>query len=46
VYLVQVEIKKAFHQMYGKPLGKMIKGDTSGDYEKLLLTLIGGVETF
>jgi len=41
-----VEIKKAFHQMYGKPLGKMIKGDTSGDYEKLLLALIGGVETF
>ena len=41
-----VEIKQAFHQMYDKPLGKMIKGDTSGAYEKMLLALIGGTETF
>jgi hypothetical protein len=27
--------------MYGKSLADWIKGDTSGDYRKLLLALIG-----
>ncbi|XP_071813657.1 annexin A4-like isoform X2 [Apostichopus japonicus] len=36
-----VEIKTAFLQMYHKTLYKMIEGDTSGDYKKLLLALVG-----
>jgi len=34
------EIKEAFNTKYGKSLGSFISGDTSGDYEKLLLRLI------
>lgn len=39
-----VEIKEAFPKLYnnhGKSLASFIKGDTSGDYEKALLALIG-----
>ena len=36
-----VEIKAAFLHLHKKSLGKMIEDDTSGDYKKLLLTLIG-----
>lgn len=34
-------IKAAFLREYGESLAKMIRGDTSGDYERVLLTLIG-----
>lgn len=34
-------IKSEYQKIYGKPLEKAIKGDTSGDYKKLLLALIG-----
>ncbi|KAF7258461.1 hypothetical protein EG68_04353 [Paragonimus skrjabini miyazakii] len=34
-------IKKEFQAAYGKSLATWIKDDTSGDYERLLLTLIG-----
>jgi annexin A7/11 len=36
-----VEIKERFLEMYNKTLAKMIRGDTSGNYEKLLLAVIG-----
>lgn len=36
-----VEIKAAFLQKYHKTLYKMIQGDCSGDYKKLLLTAVG-----
>lgn len=35
------EIKRAFNAMYGKPLSSFIKGDTSGDYRKTLMGLVG-----
>ncbi|XP_078489889.1 annexin A7-like isoform X2 [Ciona intestinalis] len=35
-----VEIKERFQAMYKSSLEKFIKGDTSGDYEKLLLAVI------
>ncbi|XP_069696646.1 annexin B9-like [Periplaneta americana] len=34
------DIKKAFEEMYGKPLESFISGDTSGDYKKVLLALV------
>ncbi|KAF7998451.1 hypothetical protein HCN44_009973 [Aphidius gifuensis] len=34
------DIKKAFHQKYGKTLEKRISEDTSGDYKKCLIELI------
>jgi len=34
------QIEQAFHKMYQKKLSEFIKGDTSGDYEKLLLALL------
>lgn len=34
------EIKRVFHQKYGKSLESWIKGDTSGNYRELLLALI------
>ena len=35
-----VQIKQEFHKAYkGQTLGSFIKGDTSGDYKKLLLAL-------
>lgn len=36
-----VEIKASFLQKYHKTLYKMIQGDCSGDYKKLLLTAVG-----
>ena len=36
-----VEIKRAFLETYRKTLNKVVKGDTSGDYGKLLLAIIG-----
>ena len=36
-----VEIKQAFLDLYHKTLYTMIKGDTSGDYRKLLLAIVG-----
>ncbi|XP_044006179.1 annexin B9-like isoform X1 [Aphidius gifuensis] len=35
------DIKDAYENMYGKSLAGDIDGDTSGDYKKLLLALIG-----
>ena len=34
-------IKQEFQRMYGKTLASFIKGDTSGDYKKILLALCG-----
>jgi len=39
-------IKQRFHAAYGKSLGEWIADDTSGNYEKLLLRLVGGTTTF
>nr|KAF6322032.1 annexin A7 [Pipistrellus kuhlii] len=36
-----VQIKQMFSQMYQKTLGTMIASDTSGDYRKLLLAIVG-----
>jgi len=36
-----VEIKEAFQKKYGKSLAKFIDEDTSGDYKKLLIKLVG-----
>jgi len=36
-----VEIKKEFQTKYGKSLKSWVEGDTSGDYKKFLLKLIG-----
>lgn len=35
------EIKQRFYQDYKQPLSKFINDDTSGDYKKLLLALVG-----
>uniref|UniRef100_A0A7N6C184 Annexin n=1 Tax=Anabas testudineus TaxID=64144 RepID=A0A7N6C184_ANATE len=37
-----LDIKAQFLKMYGKSLHSFIKGDTSGDYRKILLVLCGG----
>lgn len=37
-----VEIKQEFQRAYNQSLGRFIKGDTSGDYRKILLAIIGG----
>lgn len=37
-----IDIKAEFKRMYGKSLCSFIKGDTSGDYRKILLLLCGG----
>ena len=36
-----VEIKDEFMKLYKKSLATMIKGDTSGDYKRLLIALVG-----
>ena len=36
-----VEIKKAFFEKYHKTLSMMIEGDTSGDYRRLLIGIVG-----
>ncbi|XP_077978328.1 annexin A4-like [Glandiceps talaboti] len=35
-----LEIKEAFRQIYGLPLSKMIRDDTSGNYKEVLLALV------
>ncbi len=35
-----MEIKSAFLARYHKTVYKMIEGDTSGDYKKLLLAIV------
>ncbi|KAM6431957.1 annexin A4 isoform 1-T1 [Liasis olivaceus] len=37
-----IDIKAEFKRTYGKSLYSFIKGDTSGDYRKILLLLCGG----
>ncbi|XP_046870680.1 annexin A4 [Hypomesus transpacificus] len=37
-----LDIKAEFLKMYGKTLYSFVKGDTSGDYRKILLELCGG----
>jgi len=41
-----VQIKQQFHQKYNQSLGQFIYDDTSGDYRKLLMKLVGGTNTF
>lgn len=36
-----VQIKQVFSQMYQKTLASMISSDTSGDYRRLLLAIVG-----
>ncbi|MBN3307080.1 ANXA7 protein, partial [Amia calva] len=36
-----VQVKQCFMQMYQKTLYTMIEGDTSGDYKRLLLAIVG-----
>jgi len=36
-----VEIKEAFLKKYNESLAKWIEGDTSGDYKKILLRIVG-----
>ena len=36
-------IKERYQHMYGKTLFQKVKSETSGDYRKLLLAIIGGV---
>lgn len=35
------QVRTAYQRKYGKDLAKRIKGETSGDYERLLLACIG-----
>lgn len=37
-----LDIRANFKRLYGKSLYSFIKGDTSGDYRKVLLILCGG----
>lgn len=37
-----IDIREHFKRLYGKSLYSFIKGDTSGDYRKVLLILCGG----
>ena len=36
-----VEIKREFLNKYHKTLSKMIEGDTSGDYKRMLIAVVG-----
>jgi annexin A7/11 len=36
-----VEIKREFTAKYHKTLSKMIEGDTSGDYRRMLIAIVG-----
>ena len=38
-------IKIAYKQRYGKPLEARVRGETSGDYQKLLVAIIKSSET-
>jgi annexin A7/11 len=35
------QVKAAYRQRFGRDLGQRIRGETSGDYEKLMLACIG-----
>ncbi|XP_022258657.1 annexin B9-like [Limulus polyphemus] len=37
-----VQIKQEYQQLFGKPLEKAISEDTSGDYKRILVALVGG----
>jgi hypothetical protein len=37
-----MEIKEEFKRDHKQTLGKYITGDTSGDYKRILLELVGG----
>jgi Annexin len=37
-------IKSAYKQRYGKPLEARVKGETSGDYQKLLVAIVKSSE--
>ena len=37
-------IKGAYKQRYGKPLEARVKGETSGDYQKLLVAILRSSE--
>jgi len=39
--LFMKKVKADYVKLYGKSLAKRIEGETSGDYRKLLLTVIG-----
>jgi len=41
VQVDMVEVKERFHSMFKQPLSKFISDDTSGDYKKLLLAIVG-----
>ena len=38
-------IKDAYRQRYRKPLESRVKGETSGDYQKLLVDIVRSSET-
>ncbi|XP_076365648.1 annexin A5-like [Tachypleus tridentatus] len=38
-----VQIKHEYQKLFGKPLEKDISDDTSGDYKRVLIALVGGV---
>jgi len=38
-------IKDAYRRRYGKPLENRVKGETSGDYQKLLVAIVRSSET-
>jgi annexin A7/11 len=38
-------IKDAYRRRYGKPLEGRVKGETSGDYQKLLVAIVKSSET-
>ena len=38
---VMGQVKAAYYQTFGKTLYSRVKGETSGDYEKALLAMIG-----
>jgi annexin A7/11 len=35
------QVKAAYRQRFGKDLGQRIRGETAGDYERLMLACIG-----
>lgn len=39
-----VQIKEKFQELYDTPMGEWIKGDTSGDFKRILMVLIGEPE--
>ena len=36
------EIRESYKQLFGKEMVDDIKGDTSGDYQKILMLLVSG----